>query len=195
MTLSDDTHVADRFLGGKLLIATPMIGDPRFDRSVILMCDHSDEHAMGIIINKPVSGLRLPELFEQLGVESDASAPDRAVMLGGPVERDRGFVLHSDDFAADGSTLPVSEGIGLTATKDILEAIASDHPPRRSVLALGYAGWGPGQLEDELTANAWLVAEPDETLIFGDGNEDKWEQALAIIGISPEHLSSLSGHA
>ena len=195
MTLSDDTPVADRFLGGKLLIATPMIGDPRFDRSVILMCDHSDEHAMGIIINKPVSGLRLPELFEPLGVESDASAPDRAVMLGGPVERDRGFVLHSDDFAADGSTLPVSEGIGLTATKDILEAIASDHPPRRSVLALGYAGWGPGQLEDELTANAWLVAEPDETLIFGDGNEDKWEQALAIIGISPEHLSSLSGHA
>lgn len=195
MTLSDDTHVADRFLGGKLLIATPMIGDPRFDRSVILMCDHSDEHAMGIIINKPVSGLRLPELFDQLGIESDITAPDRAVLLGGPVERDRGFVLHSNDFAADGSTLPVSEGIGLTATKDILEAIASDHPPRRSVLALGYAGWGPGQLEDELTANAWLVADPDEALIFSDTNDDKWEKALAIIGISPEHLSSLSGHA
>ncbi|WP_300552014.1 YqgE/AlgH family protein [Maricaulis sp.] len=195
MTLSDDTHVADRFLGGKLLIATPMIGDPRFDRSVILMCDHSDEHAMGIIINKPVSGLRLPELFDQLGIETDITAPDRAVLLGGPVERDRGFVLHSNDFAADGSTLPVSEGIGLTATKDILEAIASDHPPRRSVLALGYAGWGPGQLEDELTANAWLVADPDEALIFSDTNDDKWEKALAIIGISPEHLSSLSGHA
>lgn len=195
MTLSDDTHVADRFLGGKLLIATPMIGDPRFDRSVILMCDHSDEHAMGIIINKPVSGLRLPELFDQLGIETDITAPDRAVLLGGPVERDRGFVLHSDDFAADGSTLPVSAGIGLTATKDILEAIASDHPPRRSVLALGYAGWGPGQLEDELTANAWLVADPDEALIFSDTNDDKWEKALAIIGISPEHLSSLSGHA
>nr|WP_300527772.1 YqgE/AlgH family protein [Maricaulis sp.] len=187
--------MADRFLGGKLLIATPMIGDPRFDRSVILMCDHSDEHAMGIMINKPVSGLRLPELFDQLGIDTDIEAPDRAVMLGGPVERDRGFVLHSNDFAADGSTLPVSEGIGLTATKDILEAIASSHPPRRSVLALGYAGWGPGQLEDELTANAWLVADPDEALIFGDGNEDKWEKALAIIGISPEHLSSLSGHA
>lgn len=195
MTLSDDTHVADRFLGGKLLIATPMIGDPRFDRSVILMCDHSDEHAMGIIINKPVSGLRLPELFDQLGIETDTTAPDRAVLLGGPVERDRGFVLHSDDFAADGSTLPVSAGIGLTATKDILEAIASDHPPRRSILALGYAGWGPGQLEDELTANAWLVADPDEALIFSDTNDDKWEKALAIIGISPEHLSSLSGHA
>ncbi|WP_366145070.1 YqgE/AlgH family protein [Maricaulis sp.] len=195
MIHSDDTHVADRFLGGKLLIATPMIGDPRFDRSVILMCDHSDEHAMGIMINKPVSGLRLPELFDQLGIDTDIEAPDRAVMLGGPVERDRGFVLHSNDFAADGSTLPVSEGIGLTATKDILEAIASSHPPRRSVLALGYAGWGPGQLEDELTANAWLVADPDEALIFGDGNEDKWEKALAIIGISPEHLSSLSGHA
>lgn len=195
MTLSDDTHVADRFLGGKLLIATPMIGDPRFDRSVILMCDHSDEHAMGIIINKPVSGLRLPELFDQLGIETDTTAPDRAVLLGGPVERDRGFVLHSNDFAADGSTLPVSAGIGLTATKDILEAIASDHPPRRSILALGYAGWGPGQLEDELTANAWLVADPDEALIFSDTNDDKWEKALAIIGISPEHLSSLSGHA
>lgn len=195
MTLSDDTHVADRFLGGKLLIATPMIGDPRFDRSVILMCDHSDEHAMGIIINKPVSGLRLPELFDQLGIETDTTAPDRAVLLGGPVERDRGFVLHSNDFAADGSTLPVSADIGLTATKDILEAIASDHPPRRSILALGYAGWGPGQLEDELTANAWLVADPDEALIFSDTNHDKWEKALAIIGISPEHLSSLSGHA
>lgn len=195
MTLSDDTHVADRFLGGKLLIATPMIGDPRFDRSVILMCDHSDEHAMGIIINKPVSGLRLPELFDQLGIETDTTAPDRAVLLGGPVERDRGFVLHSNDFAADGSTLPVSADIGLTATKDILEAIASDHPPRRSILALGYAGWGPGQLEDELTANAWLVADPDEALIFSDTNDDKWEKALAIIGISPEHLSSLSGHA
>ena len=109
MTRKDDTLTADRYLGGKLLIASPSIGDPRFDRTVILMCDHSEDHAMGIVLNKPVEGLRLPSLLEQLGIEGEASAPDRAVLVGGPVERDRGFVLHSTDFASDDSTLPISD--------------------------------------------------------------------------------------
>lgn len=189
------TDVSDSFLGGKLLVATPSIGDPRFDRTVILMCDHSAEHAMGIVINKPVDGLRLPELFAQLGISHPDDAPDRAVLLGGPVDRDRGFVIHTTDYATADSTLPVCDGLSLTATKDVLEAIASASPPRRSLLALGYAGWGAGQLESELAANAWLVTEPDEALIFDMANEAKWQGALDRIGVTPEHLSFMAGHA
>lgn len=189
------TDVNDSFLGGKLLVATPSIGDPRFDRTVILMCDHSAEHAMGIVINKPVDGLRLPELFAQLGISHPDDAPDRAVLLGGPVDRDRGFVIHTTDYATADSTLPVCDGLSLTATKDVLEAIASASPPRRSLLALGYAGWGAGQLESELAANAWLVTEPDEALIFDTANEAKWQGALDRIGVTPEHLSFMAGHA
>ena len=189
------TDVSDSFLGGKLLVATPSIGDPRFDRTVILMCDHSAEHAMGIVINKPVDGLRLPELFAQLGISHPDDAPDRAVLLGGPVDRDRGFVIHTTDYATADSTLPVCDGLSLTATKDVLEAIASASPPRRSLLALGYAGWGAGQLESELAANAWLVTEPDEALIFDTANEAKWQGALDRLGVTPEHLSFMAGHA
>jgi len=195
MSEADHASLADRYLGGKLLIATPSIGDPRFDRTVIFMCDHSDEHAMGIIVNKPANGLRLPELYEQLELTTECNAPDRDVLLGGPVERERGFVIHTRDFEAGGSTLPVTDSLGLTATRDALEAIASNNPPRQSILALGYAGWGAGQLEEELAVNAWLVAEPDEVLLFGDENDGKWEKALGQIGITPEHLSALSGHA
>ena len=195
MNRKDDTLTADRYLGGKLLIASPSIGDPRFDRTVILMCDHSEDHAMGIVLNKPVEGLRLPSLLEQLGIEGEASAPDRAVLVGGPVERDRGFVLHSTDFASDDSTLPISDTIGLTATKDALEAIASPNPPRRSLLALGYSGWGAGQLEEELAHNAWFVADLDEDLIFAESAETKWERALDLLGVDLERLSSLSGNA
>lgn len=195
MSDPDANDLADRYLGGKLLIATPSIGDPRFDRTVIVMCDHSDEHAMGIIINKVAPGLRLPDLYAQLEVDTEVDVPDRLVRLGGPVERDRGFVLHTADFEADGATLAVTDAIGMTATRDALEAIASSTPPRRSVLALGYAGWGAGQLEEELAGNAWLVAEPDESLIFDEDIDGKWAQALDCIGITPEHLSTLSGHA
>lgn len=195
MDRTTDTDVDESFLNGKLLVATPSIGDPRFDRTVILMCDHSADHAMGIVINKPVEGLRMPELFGQLGIDHAEDAPDRPVLLGGPVERERGFVLHSTDFRAEESTLPVCDGILLTATRDVLEAIASNHPPRRSLLALGYAGWGGGQLEDELASNAWLVTDPDDTLIFDTADAEKWDAALDRIGVTPEHLSILSGHA
>jgi len=191
-----DSSETDRdYLSGKLLIATPSIGDPRFDHSVILMCDHSEEHAMGIILNKPVEGLRMPDLFEQLGVDSKFTAPDRPVMLGGPVDSDRGFVLHSTDFSKEGSTLQIGTKLGLTATKDALEAIASNTPPKHSLLALGYAGWGPGQIEDELAANAWLIVEADEAIVFCEDGADQWEKALGKIGVAPEHLSATTGNA
>jgi putative transcriptional regulator len=186
---------ADGYLTGKLLIASPAIGDPRFDRALIYVCDHDDEHAMGIAINNPVEDLRLPLLFEQLGIESEIHLPDQAVLKGGPVDGDRGFVLHTPDFSHENATLRVSGNICLTATRDVLDAMASDHPPLKSVLALGYAGWGPGQLEDELQASAWLVADPEEALIFDDHFDDKWERALHQIGVNPAHLSAVSGHA
>jgi len=195
MAPASTTHVDETFLGGKLLIATPAIGDPRFDRSVILICDHTPEGAMGIIVNKPADGLLLPDLFEQLEVEGSHPAPDRAVLSGGPVDKDRGFVLHTRDYANDEATLPVTDRIGLTATKDVLEAMASASPPQRSLLALGYSGWGAGQLDVELVANAWLVCDMDEDLVFDTDDADKWPRALELLGISPQHLSALSGHA
>jgi putative transcriptional regulator len=186
---------AAHYLDGKLLIASPLIGDPRFDRSVVFMCAHSDEHAMGIILNKPMSKLRLPDLFEQLGVTSEITVADRAVLDGGPVDRDRGFVLHSADVWCEPATLEVGEGVGLTATKDILEAMASPGAPRRALLALGYAGWEAGQLEDEISQNAWLVADADEDLVFGEDYESKWNKALRKMGVAPEFLTGTSGHA
>lgn len=195
MSSNDSPSLPAGFLGGKLLIASPGIGDPRFDRSVILMCDHSAEHAMGIVLNKQVEGLRLPEVFEQLGVETTDETIDRPVLLGGPVERQRGFVLHTNDFQTADATLAVTDHIGLSSTKDALDAMASSTPPRRSMLALGYAGWGSGQLEDELAANAWLVADADETLVFSDDIDGKWQNALSTLGVTPEHLSGASGTA
>lgn len=186
---------ADGYMTGKILIASPAIGDPRFDRAVIYIVDHSDEHAMGITLNKPMRDLRLPILFEQLGVEGAIRVPDKAVLDGGPVDRDRGFVLHTGEFGNDEATLMVGDGFALTATKEVLDAMASDHPPRRAVLALGYAGWGAGQLDDELQANAWLVADADETLLFDESYSDKWERALKSLGVDPQHLTGQSGHA
>jgi putative transcriptional regulator len=182
-------------LGGKMLIATPAIGDSRFARSVVFMCAHTPEHAMGIIVNKPMGALRLPDLLEQLGIASTITAPDRPVLNGGPVDRDRGFVLHTDDFYSEEATLDVAQGVGMTATKDVLEAIASPDAPRQAVLALGYAGWGAGQLENEILANAWLVCEPSDELLFGLDLEGKWSRALRSIGVAPDKLSSLHGEA
>ncbi len=190
-----DTPTADQFLNGRMLIATPAIGDPRFERSVIFVCAHTDEHAMGIIVNKALGALRLPELLDQLGVTMTAEPPDRPVLNGGPVDRDRGFVLHTDDYHMDDATVDVSPGVGLTATKDVLEAIAGANPPREAILALGYAGWGAGQLETEIQSNAWLICESDPELLFGTDLDEKWTAALGRLGISPEKLSGLHGRA
>lgn len=182
-------------LAGKLLIASPWITDPRFRQSVILVCTHSDDHAMGLIINKAAEGVSLPTLLDQLGVDGDQAAEGAHVLVGGPVGKDRGFVLHSEDYDSEGATLPVCEGVCLTATKDVLHAMASDHPPERFVLALGYAGWGSGQLEEELQENVWLVGTPDADLVYDASLATKWSRALARIGVSPDRLQMEGGTA
>ncbi len=190
------------YLDGQMLIAMPGIGDPRFDRSVIYMCAHSAEGAMGIVVNKPQENINFSELLTRLNIipeEERINLPEDVseliVHFGGPVEMGRGFVLHTADYFAADSTLPIDETIGLTATLDVLRAIASGDGPRHALLALGYAGWGPGQLDKEIVSNGWLHCEADEDLIFGENLDRKYDLALAKIGISMSMLSSEAGHA
>lgn len=190
-----DDETDDDTLCGKLLIAMPGIGDGRFSHAVILVCSHAPDHAMGLILNKPVPGLVLPELLDQLDVNSEIKLPPKPVLDGGPVGRDRGFVLHSSDFISEESTLEISDGVNLTATREVLHAIASEHAPREAVLALGYAGWGEGQLEEELSGNVWLVAEADRAIIYGHDFETKWAMALDSLGIDPSRLYTGAGRA
>jgi len=173
----------------------PGIGDPRFDHAVVVMCAHTPEHAMGLALNRPVDGLTVPSLLERLGVESTIELPEELVLFGGPVERERGFVLHTDDYLCADSSMPVARGVALTATREILQVMADDRRPRRSMLALGYAGWGPGQLEKEILESVWLTCDPDEALLFGDDYDNKWALALAKIGVSAGMLSSQAGRA
>jgi putative transcriptional regulator len=185
-----------------MLIAMPTMGDERFSRSVIYMCAHSSEGAMGIIVNHPAAHISFSDLLVQLNVIPAADIiqlPTRAegvkVMKGGPVDTQRGFVLHSADFYVENSTLPIDDGICLTATIDILKAIARGDGPASAILALGYAGWAPGQLEDEIQGNGWLHCSADPELIFGTDIGGKYELALKKIGIDPGMLSSEAGHA
>ena len=188
MPLSDATETShlEGSLAGKLLIAAPAIEDPRFSRAVILVCTHNEEHAMGIVLNKASEEDNLPELLDQLGVDGEGAPTDAHILLGGPVGRERGFVLHSEDYDSDGATLNVCEGVCLTATRDVLHAMTSDSPPERFVLALGYSGWGAGQLEMELAENVWLVGVPDTALVYDPSLDTKWSRALARIGVSPD---------
>jgi putative transcriptional regulator len=183
-------------LAGKLLVAMPGIGDPRFDRTVIMLCSHDAEHAMGVVINRPKDELILSDVLDHLGLEIDGQAAERSVLDGGPVQTDRGYVLHSADFAAGPATHDVGPGVRLTATRDVLEAVASDHAPERFVLALGCAGWGAGQLEDELQHNAWQVVEFDNAIVFDEEHDDKWERAIRSLGFDPAQLTGgEAGHA
>ncbi|MCZ4259544.1 MAG: YqgE/AlgH family protein [Limimaricola soesokkakensis] len=182
-------------LSGKLLIAMPGMGDPRFDHAVIFICAHSDEGAMGLIVNKPATEVRFSDLLEQLEITPDPGLRDIRVHLGGPVEESRGFVLHTTDYASDQGTLQVDEGTAMTATLDVLEEIAHGRGPKSSLLALGYAGWGPGQLESELAQNGWLIGEAQHAVVFGRANEHKWAAALKGLGIDPLSLSPTSGTA
>ncbi|MGC1301746.1 MAG: YqgE/AlgH family protein [Caulobacteraceae bacterium] len=190
-------HLSGEFLGGTLLIAMPGIGDPRFERAVILMCAHSADNAMGVAVNNPVEGLSLADLLERLEVKpTNGDKLDQLVLAGGPVERERGFVIHTDDFSTADATLPVTEGISLTPTREVLEAIAdAERRPRHSVLALGCAVWGAGQLEQEIRESVWLSCEADEDLVFDDHYETKWVRALAKIGVAADHLSTQAGRA
>ena len=190
------------YLDGMMLIAMPAMRDERFLRSVIYVCAHSSEGAMGIVVNQPAANISFSDLLVQLEVIPAADLiqlPPRAgmvkVLKGGPVETGRGFVLHSADFFIENSTLPIDEGICLTATLDILKAIARGKGPESAVLALGYAGWAAGQLENEIQENGWLHCAADPELIFGPDTEGKYGKALRKIGIDPGMLSSESGHA
>lgn len=198
-SLIDDEPHGDgedgEFLIGRLLVAMPGIEDPRFERTVLYLCAHDEDQAMGLAVNRPVEGLTVFELLERLGVKSEIQAPSDLVLLGGPLERERGFVLHTDDFTSPDSTLPVADGLGLTATRDVLDAMASLNRPRKAMLALGYAGWGPGQLEQELRDNVWLICDADEGLLFDEDHEHKWTRALAKLGITADHLSATAGRA
>jgi putative transcriptional regulator len=184
------------FLSGRLLIAMPGIGDPRFERAVVFLCAHDAEHAIGIAVNRPLDGLTLTSLFERIGLDPPLRRlADEAVLMGGPVARERGFVLHTDDYLLDDVSLPVKPGLALTTTRDVLQAMGGDTAPRKAILALGYAGWGAGQLEREVRENVWLVCDPDEALIFGDDFDHKWSRALEKLGISPAMLSDVGGRA
>jgi putative transcriptional regulator len=190
------------FLDGQMLIASPMMQDERFSRTVIYICAHSSEGAMGIVVNQPAPHISFPDLLVKLDVipASDLiKLPSRAggvkVMRGGPVETERGFVLHSSDFFIENSTLSIDRGICLTATLDILKAIARGKGPASAILALGYAGWAPGQLEGEIQDNGWLHCPADPDLLFGIDVESKYARAMQKIGIRPGMLSSEVGHA
>lgn len=191
--MSDDLP-SDGFLTAQMLIAMPTMADPRFQRTVIYLCAHSVEGAMGLVVNRLYDSISFVELLEQVGVETTGQERSIRVHEGGPVESGRGFVLHSADFVREG-TMVVDDNVALTASVDILKAIAEGEGPRRSLLALGYSGWGPGQLENEFQSNGWLNAPADETLLFDDDLDRKWERAISKIGIDFNMLSGDSGHA
>jgi len=182
-------------LVGKMLIAMPDMGDPLFDRSVIYMCAHSEEGAMGLIVNKPQPKLRFFKLLKELQIEVEGIVREAKVHCGGPVETARGFVLHTDDYRTEGGTLDVDDSICMTATVDILQDIGRGKGPDTALLAIGYAGWREGQLEGEIAQNGWLTCDADPTIIFGTDNDIKWAAALATLGVTPELLSSTAGHA
>ncbi len=194
MGVSLDQEERDGYLTGQLLIAMPNMRDPRFARSVIYVCAHNAEGAMGLVVNRLVGSVTFPDLLEQLNIEGGTTCEEIRVHFGGPVESGRGFVLHSGDYRHD-STLQVDEEMALTATVDILTDIAQGRGPRCSLLALGYAGWGPGQLDSEFQANGWLSVAADETLVFDDDLDSKWKRAIGKLGIDVSSLSGEAGHA
>ena len=182
-------------LVGKCLIAMPDMPDARFQSSVIFMCAHSAEGAMGLIVNKCVHDVKLADLMDQLSIPKGSAREDWPIYFGGPVEHGRGFVLHSSDYRSELSSLDTGDGFAMTATIDILEDIGAGNGPEKALIALGYAGWGPGQLEGELARNGWLVADVGHQVIFETPDSKKWSAALGAIGIDPAILSSSGGSA
>ncbi len=184
-----------KFLDGHLLVAMPGMGDPRFERAVIFMCSHSNEGAMGLMINKPAPDLRFSDLLDQLEITRDEPAGEADVFFGGPVEHGRGFVLHTPDYFVDQSTMAVEDDYGMTATIEVLRDIANGNGPDQALMTLGYSGWGPGQLEQEIQANGWLTCKADQAIVFDTKPAMKWQNALAKIGIDPRLLSADGGRA
>ncbi len=194
------------YLDGQLLIAMPSMSDPRFARSVIYLCAHSEEGAMGLIINRAANNISFPDLLDKLEIypsdsgedatESESPhVPNLPIHVGGPVETGRGFVLHSSDYFSEDSTMAIHDEFCLTATLDILKALATGHGPQQAILALGYAGWSPGQLESEIQSNGWLNCAADPEIVFSEDQPEKYDRALATLGIDPSHLVADAGHA
>lgn len=182
------------YLAGSLLIAMPGMSDDRFTKTVIYLCAHNDDGAMGLVINQPMADLTFPDLLTQLNLSQGDPNSAISVQFGGPVEQGRGFVLHSPDYMHE-STMVVDGDIALTGTVDILQAIADGHGPKECILTLGYAGWGPGQLDDEILANGWLTVEADHDILFNVDMKDKWLLALNKLGVDLSLLSEEAGHA
>ena len=182
------------YLAGQLIVAMPGMQDPRFQKTVIYMCAHNADGAMGLVVNRALDSLSFPDLLEQLGIDPSGIGKQIKVHFGGPVESGRGFVLHSPDYVQD-ATMVVNHDVALTATVDILKAIAGGAGPRQSLLALGYAGWGPGQLDSEIRSNGWLHVAADDDLVFGPNLDGKWTRAMDKIGVNPLMLSDDAGHA
>ena len=199
------TRLAASYLDGQLLVAMPLMTDKHFARSVVYMCAHTKDGAMGLIINRRAPNIDFPDLLERLGISSAITTTGRArntsapvshpVHTGGPVETGRGFVLHTADYQSDDATLQIDATVCLTATIDILKAIAIGEGPGRSILALGYASWSPGQLESEIAANGWLNCPADPELVFSPDLDRKYDRAMAKLGIDLSHLVSDVGHA
>lgn len=192
----------DSYLDGQLLIAMPAMTDKRFARSVIYMCLHNEDGAMGLIINKRADNVSFAHLLRELGVIDDnsedevpATVLDRSIQIGGPVKTEHGFVLHSPEYSTSGSTVEIASEIRLTNTVDILKAIARGRGPERSMIALGYSGWAPGQLESEIQANGWLSCPADADIVFDPDLELKYDRALAKLGVDLSHLVSYAGRA
>lgn len=192
--MSDSTF-PNTALGGHVLIAMPGMDDPIFAGSVVYICDHTSEGAMGLILNKPTKKVTFKGLLEHLKIEPLKPVENVPMHYGGPVEQERGFVLHSDDYVGNESTLQISDSVGVTATRDILEDIALGAGPRNMIMAMGYAGWSPGQLEAEISMNGWLAVEADSTLVFDTPSDNKRSLALDMLGIDPRLLSVVGGQA
>jgi len=192
--IMEPENAENNYLSGQMLIAMPGMTDPRFEKAVIYICAHNEDGAMGLVVNRPIESMTFPEMLKQLDIEPSESEDVIRVLLGGPVEQARGFVLHSPDYLQDASMV-VDDDVALTATIDILRAIADGAGPRNRLLALGYAGWGPGQLDSEILHNGWLNVSADDDLVFGEDLDAKWERAMAKIGIDPLLLSDDAGHA
>lgn len=190
--MSDQDH--EGYLVGQFLIAMPTMLDPRFEKSVIYLCAHNEDGAMGLVVNQVFDALTFPELLERLDIDAGPEGEEIRVHTGGPVETGRGFVLHSTDYHGEG-TLVVADDIALTASLDILRAIAAGEGPRRKLLALGYSGWGPGQLDSEIQANGWLHAPAAGELVFSGDPSRVWNAALGLLGIDASMLSGEAGHA
>ena len=189
-----DESSEEGYLTGQLLLAMPTMSDPRFERSVIYMCAHTDKGAMGIVVNRLAESISFPDLLEQLEIETPAPPNDIRVHFGGPVETGRGFVLHSADYL-QASSLQVDDSVALTATIDILKDMAAGGGPKQCLLALGYAGWSPGQLDAEIQNNGWLSVEADPKLLFDIDLDAKWDRAMQKIGLDVSKLSGSAGHA